>query len=74
MADSTPAWTVTGQIEEFQPNDRGQYVPGVTVSFRTAAGHQGSVFVPRTEYNERRALELISAAASTMDAVGALQG
>lgn len=75
MAEATPpAWTVTAQVEEFQPNDRGQYVPGVTVSFRTAAGHNGSVFVPRTEYNPERARALIAERAATMDAIGALRG
>lgn len=69
-----PAWTVTSQVEEFQPNDRGQYVPGVTVGFRTAGGHNGSVFVPRSEYNPARARQLIAAQAEAMDAIGALQG
>lgn len=75
MADTrTPTWTVVGQTEDFGANAAGQYVPGVRVSFRTASGATGSVFIPAAEYTVDRAREVIAQQAVAMEAVSGLQG
>lgn len=65
-------WTVTGQNEQTQIQPGGQPVKGVTVFFTTGAGHTGSVFVPYSTYNQATVRNLINAAATQMDAIGAL--
>lgn len=75
MADTkAPTWQVVGQAEDFGANSSGQYVPGVRVSFRTASGATGSVFIPAAEYSLDRAREVISQQATAMEAVSQLQG
>lgn len=69
-----PTWTVTGQVEDFGPDAIGNYVSGVKVSFRTANGAQGSVFIPAAEYSVDRARQLIGAAARAMAEVQELSG
>lgn len=52
MADkAAPKFTITGQFPDAGPNAAGQYVGGVTVTFRTDFGTTGQVFVPQAEFN-----------------------
>ena len=76
MADkSAPPWEVIGQAEDYaQVNGEGPFTQGVVVTFRTAAGVQGSVFVPRADYSEDRVRELIHARASVANAIAAMTG
>lgn len=75
MADSAkPTWSVVSQREDFGPNAAGNYVQGVVVSFRTASGSTGSVFVPAAEYTVDRVREVVDSAAKAMQAVDSLQG
>jgi hypothetical protein len=75
MADEKqPAWTVVGQTEDYGQNDAGAYVPGVRVTFRTAAGSTGSVFIPAEAYTADRARAVIGAMAAQMATVDHLAG
>lgn len=72
-ADTT--WTVTGQTENTVVTVGGQPVRGVQVFYQTGQGHQGSVFIPYTQYQDLGYVRAqISAAAGQMDAVGQLSG
>lgn len=66
------SWQVTGQIEGQQFNESHQLVPGVTITFTTGQGHQGTVFVPQAQYNPARVRELVGQRAALMDEVGGL--
>lgn len=75
MADTKePTWSVTGQVEDFGPDDSGSYVAGVKVSFRTASGATGSVFIPASQYSVDRARAVISAKAAEAEAIQNLSG
>ena len=67
-----PRWSVTSQIEQVQATPGGQLVDGYTVSFVTAQGHQGTVFIPRTSYNRDTVTREVDTQARLLDAVGAL--
>lgn len=72
--DSTPAWEVTQQTESTDIGPTGAYVPGVRVTFRTASGAVGSVFVPHTDYTVDRVRAAITARAAVIEGVAGLQG
>lgn len=73
--DSTaPAWQVTQQQEVTDLGPSGAYVAGVKVTFRTAAGAVGSVFLPHDAYGVEQVRKAISERAATLDAVARLQG
>ncbi len=74
MADTTPKWTVTNQLETTKPNAAGQYVDGVSVSFQTANGLIGSIFVPHTQYNPENVKGLINAKVEAMQSIQGLKG
>lgn len=65
-------WIVTGQTEQTQIGRAGNFVPGFTVYFTTAAGHSGSVFVENTRYTPQNVTADIHMRADVMDAVGSL--
>ena len=67
-----PAYEVIGQRPDFAQSDAGGFVQGVTITYRTAAGHTGQVFVADTAYNVASVQKLLSARAAEMDAVGRL--
>ena len=73
-AETPPAWTVTGQAETADVGPAGTYVPGVKVTFRTAAGAVGSVFLPQDGYTVEAVRAAINEKAATMANVAALQG
>lgn len=68
----TVTWQVTGQNEQTQIDPGGNPVKGVTVFYTTGQGHTGSVFVPYAQYNQANVRNLIQAAATQMDSIGAL--
>ena len=75
MADpDVPAWVVTGQNETVDTGPDGSFVPGVRVSFRTAAGVTGAVFVPLAGYTAENVKASINARASVISEVGSLTG
>lgn len=65
-------WSVTGQTEQTQIAPGGTPVKGVQVFYTTGAGHQGSVFVPYTQYTQANVRNLLNTAAAQMDSIGAL--
>lgn len=67
-------WTVIGQREDYRPGPTGAFVPGVVITFRTAGGHTGSVFLPDTAYTIEIARAAIAARAIALDAVGLTTG
>lgn len=74
MADSTPAWVITAQVQTTDLGPSNAYVEGVKVTFRTAAGAIGAVFVPHTDYTAARVRQLVGDRAAVMDEVAGLQG
>ena len=76
MADTPkePTWSVTGQVEDFGPDDSGNYVSGVKVNFRTTNGATGSVFVPSSQYSVERVRELVGRQARAMSEAQELTG
>lgn len=72
MAETSAAYTITGQVPDYGPDQRGQYGPGVVVHFQTPSGDMGSLFVPNAEYNVERVAELVGAKVATMEAVRGL--
>lgn len=75
MADQAPpAWVITAQMETTDVGPQGTYVSGVKVTFRTAAGVMGSVFVPQADYTVDRIRALINERAAVMDNVAGLTG
>jgi hypothetical protein len=71
---AAPAWTVTNQMETSDLGPAGTFVSGVKVSFRTASGATGSVFVPQADYNVDKVKALIDAKAATAEGIAGLQG
>lgn len=74
MDDTQSAWSVTGQRQELAPGPSGEYVMGMTVSFRTAGGTTGSVFDPLATYSVDHVRELIEARLVHIAAVEGLKG
>lgn len=74
MTDAKLAWEITGQAEDFGANAQGQYVQGVRVSFRTAEGATGSVFLPSAEFSVANVRERVESVAGAMRAVSGLHG
>lgn len=67
------SWTVTGDLPDQFSSTPGQTpVLGHQISFVTANGHRGSVFVPEDRYNEETVRAVIQPKADTVDAVNAL--
>lgn len=61
-AAPAPRWRVTGQAMATKADPSQGLVEGWTVTFVTAAGDRGSVFVPLAQYNAatvRAAIEAI---------------
>jgi hypothetical protein len=72
--DQAPSWEVTGQTEAYGLNSTGHYVHGVNVTFRTAQGITGTVFLSDAEYSSATAKERVSAQAAEVIAVSQLTG
>lgn len=74
MADSpaAPRYTVTQQAEVTDIGPTGAYVSGVRVTFRTATGSIGSVFLPSDQYTVDGVRQAVDERCATMEAVSAL--
>lgn len=67
------SWTVTGDLPDQYSSTPGQLpVLGHAISFVTANGHRGTVFVPEDKYNEATVRAVIQAKADTVDTINAL--
>lgn len=75
MAPSgAPAWSIVSQREDFQAGPNGQLAAGVVVTFTTASGVTGSVFVPNADYTVDRVRQAIANRAQAMESVQKLTG
>lgn len=74
MANAEPTWTIVGQAEDFRQDERGNFVQGFVVTFRTASGATGTVFVPADRYTVDEVRQRVSAMAQTVQAVAGLTG
>lgn len=76
MAEPTnpPAWHVTGQVEALEPGPNGNYVRGWRISYTTAGGTVGSVFVPKNIYSAAGVSQAINAEVNVVSNVEKLQG
>lgn len=74
MYEGGPAWQITSQLEQTGQDANGRYVEGVKVSFTTAAGLMGSVFVPNTLYNAASVRQLVAQRVAQMSEVHGLNG
>lgn len=72
--DKGPAYTVTGQQQDFGEGPNGTYVQGVRITYRTAAGSTGALFVPQTEYTVDNVRRLLDKAAETAVGIERLGG
>jgi hypothetical protein len=67
------AWRVNAQ-QQTTAQWGGRFVRGVEISFVTAAGNSGSVFVPEDQYTPAAVTAAVGAKAALMDSVGGLTG
>ena len=74
MAPTGSGWSVTSQREDIQLAPNGQVANGVVVTFTTASGIQGSVFVPNVDYTPDRVRAMIAERVARMEAVHKLTG
>jgi hypothetical protein len=61
--------TITGQQREVYLGPNNTPVPGVRVSFQTAKGLEGSVFLPEAQYSAENAIAAARAQANLIDQV-----
>jgi hypothetical protein len=52
----------------------GKVGPGFNINFTTGRGHEGTVFVPVSQYTEAGVRALITGLATTLDNVGVMTG
>lgn len=69
MANTAAVATITGQAEVTDYDTDGTLKPGYRVSFQTAKGVMGTVFVPRVTYSQSAVLAAVKAHAATLDSV-----
>ena len=69
MTDTTPLATITGQNEITEPGADGRLQPGYRVSFQTAKGVVGTVFVPKLGYSKATVLAAVKEAATVLDSI-----
>lgn len=75
MATSdSPAWEVIGQVPDVGANDQGVFVQGVTVTYRTASGVVGKVFVPQSQFTADQVRAIVTERAGHSEAVAQLKG
>lgn len=76
MADqpAPPAWVITQQQPTSDLGPGGSYVSGVKVTYRTAAGVVGSVFVAESDFTPDNVRAAVAARAAASDAVAGLTG
>lgn len=75
MSPEGARWEVTAQREDWQVDPTtGQAAQGMAVTFRTATGQVGSVFVAAADYTPDKVRRMIAARAEALDAVAGLKG
>lgn len=74
MANTEPAWTILTQGETTAADASGRYVSGVRVTFKTASGNIGSVFVPDSVYTPAKVREAVNMRYAQMEQVQNLTG
>jgi hypothetical protein len=67
-----PKWRVVGQSETLQPDATGRFTHGVLITFQTAEGLVGTVFVPDVHYNPAYVREAINAKVKLMEEIQGL--
>ena len=72
-ADQPVLARITSQMSTSGLDASGRYVQGVRVSFKTAQGHMGNVFVPEAQYTPAHVKEMVREAAKNMDEIGSLE-
>lgn len=72
MSGMPSAWTVISQTETMGIGPTGSAGSGVKVTFRTADGTVGSVFVPDAQYTAENVKAAIAARVAAFDAVKGL--
>lgn len=72
MADTTASnmATITGQTASSGIGSDGQPGNGYNISFRTAQGYVGRVFVRADQFTPQKVQELVAEQARMLDAVG----
>lgn len=74
MTEYAPAaWQVDSQVERTRATPANTVEEGYDIAFRTAQGHSGTVFVPRSRYNVENVAAAIQEQADKLDAVGSLR-
>lgn len=71
---AAPRYVVTQQAEVTDIGPTGAYVSGVRVTFRTASGSIGSVFLPSDQYDLANVRKAVDERCATMEAVSGLGG
>jgi ubiquinone biosynthesis protein Coq4 len=66
-------WRVIAQMETIAPDQTGKFVPGVQITFETASGLVGSIFVPASLYNPETVRRLIVEKVNLMASVHELK-
>jgi hypothetical protein len=74
MASNGAAWTVTSQREDVNLGPNNALAKGVQVTFTTASGITGSVFIPDADYRPDVVRARIAERAAAMEAVHKLTG
>jgi hypothetical protein len=67
-------WTIEGAISTVQPGVSGALTRGWEVTFKTASGVVGTVFVPGLSLSVDQARIAVQAQATALDQVMALKG
>jgi hypothetical protein len=65
-------WTVTSSSPNTNVDTSGRVIKGYTVSFRTGAGHDGTVFVPESQYQPSIVRTMVRTQAAIVDEIAAL--
>lgn len=78
MVDATPApgtgWEIKTQVSKVAPGPGGGLTQGYEVTFQTASGVLGAVFIPQLQYNVANVQAAVAAQALIMDQVAGLKG
>lgn len=78
MTDPQPApgtgWTIQAQQYKVAPGISGALTPGMEVTFTTASGIMGSVFIPQAQYTVDYVRQQVAAQALVLDQVQNLKG
>lgn len=65
-------WTVTSTSPNTNVDTAGRVVKGYTVAFQTGLGHQGTVFVPESQFSPDIVRGMVKAQAAIVDEINTL--